>query len=78
MARFPHIEQSGSFPGVSNVNVWKYENEMDYSRFDTEQMQITVCAVPWDLGEAHVGQRVIEGVGNVVDFGSERDRKSVV
>jgi hypothetical protein len=74
MARFPHIEQSGSFPGVSNVNVWKYENEMDYSRFDTEQMRITVCAVPWDLGEAHVGQRVIEGVGNVVDFGSESAR----
>ena len=74
MVRFPHIEQSGSFPGVSNVNVWKYENEMDYSRFDTEQMQITVCAVPWDLGEAHVGQRVIEGVGNVVDFGSESAR----
>lgn len=74
MARFPHIEQSGSFPGVSNVNVWKHGNEMDYSRFDTEQMRITVCAVPWDLGEAHVGQRVIEGVGNVVDFGSESAR----
>ena len=74
MARFPHIGQSGDFPGVSNVDVWKYDNDMDYSRFDTEQMQITVCAVPWDLGEAHVGQRVIEGVGNVVDFGSESAR----
>lgn len=76
MARFPHIEQSGNFPGVSNVNVWQYDNSMDYSRFDTEQMQITVCAVPWDLGEAHVGQRVIEGVGNVVDFGSEQARNA--
>lgn len=72
--RFPHLEGATEFPSVRNVDVYKYANENDYSRWDNVQMKMTLCGVPWDLGEAHVGQRVIEGVGNVVDFGSEAAR----
>lgn len=65
--RFPHISDT-NFPNVSNVDVYKYRNNLDYSRFDSVQMKITVMNVPWDMGEAHVGQRTITGIGNIVKF----------
>lgn len=69
MPKFPHMKET-DFPHLDNVNVYKYENELDYSRFDYTQMNLCICTVPWDMGEAHVGQRTISGIGNVVYFGS--------
>lgn len=37
-------------------------------------MNITLCKVPWDMGEAHIGNRTISGIGNVVHFGSKKER----
>jgi hypothetical protein len=50
------------------VDVYKYKNEFDYSRYDDLQMRIQMCNVPWDMGEAHIGNRTISGIGNVVFF----------
>lgn len=77
MSKFPHLTANGnasSFPNVSNVETYKYDNEINYSRFDNVQMHITLCKVPWDMGEAHVGNRTISGIGNVVYFGSKEKR----
>lgn len=62
------------FPGVGNVRPYAYNNENDYERWNNVQMVVAVCSVPWDLGEAHVGQRTIEGVGNVVYFEGQKAR----
>ena len=37
-------------------------------------MDIIICAVPWDMGEAHVGNRTIDGIGNVVYFADKDER----
>lgn len=71
--QFPRMN-SGSFPNIDNVNVNQWINDFDYSRYDYTQMKITLCAVPWDMGEAHVGNRTISGIGNVVYFGSAEKR----
>ena len=71
--RFPHLNDS-SFPDLGNVDVYKYANEFDYTRYDALQMRLQMCNVPWDMGEAHVGARTISGIGNVVYFGSEAER----
>lgn len=63
-----------SFPHADNVDVYKYTNDFDYSRYDYSQMQVQVCSVNWDQGEAHIGNRTLEGIGNVVWFGSEEKR----
>ena len=73
MPDFPHLKDT-QFPHVGNIDVYKYENEFDYSRYDTEQMRLTLCDVPWDMGEAHIGSRTISGIGNVVYFGTEAAR----
>ena len=73
MPEFKHLGKSG-FPHADNMNVYKYDNQFDYSRYDYNQMRITICSVPWDLGEAHIGNRSIDGVGNVVYFGSKQAR----
>ena len=74
MPDFPHMDSSQEFPHARNVNVYKFDNEFDYSRYDYDQMKITVCTVPWDMGEAHIGARTISGIGNVVYFGSKANR----
>lgn len=77
MSRFPHLTANGnesSFPDVSNIRTYKYDNSYDYSKFDTVQMNITLCKVPWDMGEAHIGNRTISGIGNVVHFGTKAER----
>lgn len=71
--RFPHLNDS-NFPDLGNVNVYKYKNEFDYYRYDDLQMQIQMCNVPWDMGEAHIGNRTISGIGNVVYFESKVER----
>lgn len=71
--QFPHLSDS-KFPDLGTVDVYKYNNNVDYTRWDSSQMRVTLCSVPWDLGEAHVGQRTIEGVGNVVYFADTETR----
>lgn len=73
MAYFPKLS-GGDFPHIDNVNVNQWTNEFDYSRYDALQMKLTICAVPWDMGEAHIGNRTISGIGNVVWFGSKKER----
>lgn len=62
------------FPNIANVKTYDYDNKLDYYRFDNVQMNITLCKVPWDMGEAHVGNRTISGIGNVVWFGDKETR----
>lgn len=73
MPDFHYLGKKG-FPHADNVNVYDYENNLDYGRYDYSQMGIQVCSVPWDQGEAHIGQRTISGLGNVVHFGSTEKR----
>ena len=70
---FPHMKDT-DFPNVDGVDVYKYQNEIDYSRFDDLQMKLQVCCVPWDMGEAHIGARTISGIGNMVAFDSKDAR----
>lgn len=73
--RFPHLKNNESgFPYVGDVDVYKFDNDFDYSRYDYQQMELTVCTVPWDMGEAHVGNRTISGIGNVVWFETKENR----
>lgn len=77
MPEYNYLNQNESnFPHIGSVNVFKYDNEFDYSRFDYTQMILQICAVPWDMGEAHIGNRTISGIGNVVYFGSKEERDS--
>lgn len=73
MPNFHYLGKNG-FPNADNVNVYEYLNNLDYARYDYSQMRIQVCSVPWDQGEAHIGQRTISGLGNVVHFGSTKKR----
>lgn len=74
MPNFPHLNSQGQFPDVGGVDVYKYDNHFDYERFNATQMELMICTVPWDVGEAHVGNRTISGIGNVVWFGSKTAR----
>lgn len=74
MPVFPHLSSEGQFPDVGGVDVYKYDNRFDYGRFNATQMSLMICTVPWDVGEAHVGNRTISGIGNVVWFGSKENR----
>ena len=73
MDRFPHLSDS-NFPGVGNIDVYKYKNEFDDTRYDSMQMSMQLCTVPWDMGEAHIGNRTISGIGNVVFFENKEER----
>ena len=73
MPVFPHLKDT-QFPDVANVDVYKYQNNFNYARYDTTQMHIQICSVPWDMGEAHIGNRTISGIGNVVWFETEAKR----
>lgn len=73
MPNFHYLGKNG-FPNADNVNVYEYQNDIDYARYDYSQMSIQVCSVPWDQGEARIGQRTISGIGNVVHFGSAEKR----
>lgn len=73
MREFPHLNDT-NFPNVGNVDVYKYANDFNYTRYDYTQMEICVCSVPWDLGEARIGNRTISGIGNVVYFETKAER----
>lgn len=62
------------FPHIDNINTYKYDNGFDYGRFDAPQMELMLCTVPWDMGEAHIGNRTISGIGNVVYFETKEER----
>ena len=72
---FPRLDDT-TFPHLNTVDVYKFKNEVDYSRFDNIQMIIHVMNVPWDLGEVHVGNRTVSGIGNVVKFENDSERDS--
>lgn len=73
--RFPRLSNNESdFPLLDNVDVYKFDNDFDYGRYDYTQMELIICSVPWDMGEAHIGNRTISGVGNVVYFESKENR----
>lgn len=71
---FPKLRSESAFPNADNINVYKYDNELDYSRYNHTQMSLMLCSVPWDMGEARVGNRSISGIGNVVYFESKENR----
>lgn len=73
--KFPHLENNAdNVPGVDNIEVYKYNSGYDYGNYNANQMSITCCNVPWDLGEVHVGNRVVSGIGNVVYFETAEKR----
>ena len=72
--KFRRLSTQSDFPNIDNVEVYKYDNDFDYSRYDYTQMELQICTVPWDMGEAHIGARTISGIGNVVYFGSKQAR----
>ena len=75
MPNFNYLTNNESdFPHLGNVDVYKFDNDFDYGRFDAVQMELQICTVPWDVGEAHIGNRTISGIGNVVYFGSKANR----
>lgn len=74
MHKFPRLSTESAFPNLDNVEVYKYDNDFDYSRYDYSQMDLLICTVPWDMGEAHIGNRTISGIGNVVHFGNKKKR----
>ena len=75
MPNFNYLKNNESdFPHIDNIDVYKFDNDFDYGRFDYTQMELQICSVPWDMGEAHVGNRTISGIGNVVYFGSKQKR----
>lgn len=75
MVKYNFLEHNESdFPHVGNVDVFKYDNNFDYERFNDIQMSLQVCSVPWDVGEAHIGARTISGIGNVVYFETKEQR----
>ena len=74
MPEFNYLKSNSDFPNIGNVNVYKYDNDFNYDRYDYNQMTLQICTVPWDMGEAHIGNRTISGIGNVVYFGSKEER----
>lgn len=76
MPKFSKLRSNSAFPDIDSVNVYKYDNDFDYSRYNYKQMSIQMCTVPWDVGEAHVGQRTISGIGNVVWFETKEKRNA--
>ena len=43
---FPHIGDT-AFPHLSNIDVWKYRNNFDYSRWE-DNARLKLCTVNWD------------------------------
>lgn len=61
--RFPHLRGATNFPGVDNVDVYKYKNDFDYDRWTDSRARYRVVNVPW-CGD----------YDNVVDFESAEAR----
>lgn len=70
--RYPHLEDT-KYPDLQNANVWAYQNNFDFKQFQDTHMHIKLISVPWDLGEVHVGLKIIP-MGNVVGWNSKAER----
>lgn len=55
---FPHMGDA-KFPDLANVDVYRYQNEVDYERFGASGT-IKVCNVPWDESHNNVAFAGIE------------------
>ena len=64
--RFPHLKGATDFPDVSNVDVYKYKNDFDYSRWQ-DDVTYRVVNVPW-CGD----------YDNVVEFEDEAARDAYI
>lgn len=49
---FPHLGDT-AFPHLSNVDVWQYRNNFDYSRWE-DNARIKLCTVNWDADYSNV------------------------
>lgn len=49
---FPHLGDT-AFPHLSNVDVWQYRNNFDYSRWE-DNARIKLCTVNWDANYNNV------------------------
>ena len=58
---FPHLGDT-AFPHLSNVDVWQYRNNFDYSRWE-DNARIKLCTVNWDVD-----------YNNVVNWESDKAR----
>ena len=56
--RFPHLQDSTSFPGNNGTPYGQYPNDFQYDRWGVGT-KLTICRVPWDLDK------------NVVDWGTQ-------
>ena len=52
MRDYPHINDT-AFPNVDNVNVYRYRNEFDYTRWQPDTV-LKLCNVPWDASYSDV------------------------
>lgn len=75
MDRFPHLDDT-PFPMTAPVDAYKYENEYDYDEYDNVQMEVVLCRVPWDVGNVHVGNTIIPGLGNTVYFDGGKEERN--
>lgn len=64
MDRFRHMRDNPSYPGVDNIDVNRYRNEFDYSRWNAN-VRIRATKVPW-CGDYE----------NVVKFENDEERDS--
>lgn len=46
---YPHMRMATNFPGTQNIDVYKYQNNFDYTRW-TPDVHIYLLNVPWDGG----------------------------
>ena len=61
--RFPHLQDSTTFPGNSGAPYSQYPNNFDYSRWGVGT-KLTVCRVPWDLDKNVVDWKSSDNVVN--------------
>lgn len=59
---FPHLDRTNDYPYLSNVDVFRFQNEFDYSRWN-ENTRVRVCNVIWN-----------SDYQDVVKFDSDADR----
>ena len=59
---FPHLDRTNDFPYLSNVDVFRFQNEFDYTRWN-ENTRVRVCNVIWN-----------SDYQDVVKFDSDADR----
>lgn len=51
IGEYPHLDDT-VFPGASNVDVYKFENTYDYSKW-SDNVKVKLCNVPWESDGKH-------------------------